>query len=148
MSIGQNIAARRVSLNMNAAELGRRAGLSRATISLLESGGIKEPSFSSIRRIAKALMTSTDALAGDGDGVAAGDPAGVGVRDIVFTGVSPTLTADISALVAQITRGQLDAADLQVLRDVARRMADLRAAAAGGATSPYEMDADQEGSTG
>ena len=63
MDLGEAIAFARGRKGLTLRELGHRSGVSNAQLSLIETGKIKEPRFTTIARIAKVLGLSLDRLA-------------------------------------------------------------------------------------
>jgi len=61
--VGMKIKRCRLQLNMSQAELAKRAGLTCAAICQYEAGS-REPNFSALVKLAKALHVSTDFLLG------------------------------------------------------------------------------------
>ena len=62
--LGQNIRKARKEYGMNQTVLAERAGLSKTSLSLIESGITKDPGVSYIVRIADTLHLSVDTLLG------------------------------------------------------------------------------------
>ena len=63
MSFKDAMDTRMAEINLKAIDLARRSGVSRQYISMIESGGIREPSFEMGRKIAKGLGLTMDELA-------------------------------------------------------------------------------------
>jgi transcriptional regulator with XRE-family HTH domain len=65
MTLSARITRLRTRRGLSQSELGRRAGLSRSTISRLEAG-VRVPSMAALAAIAKALRCRVASLLGDG----------------------------------------------------------------------------------
>jgi transcriptional regulator with XRE-family HTH domain len=65
MNIGQRIRTRRTEQGLSQEALARRADVSLKVVSRLETGGITDPHYSTISRIAHALDASTSELLGE-----------------------------------------------------------------------------------
>lgn len=61
-TLGKNIRAQRRALDITQKELREQVGVSRGYISLLEKGFVKNPSYTKIVAIAKALKTTPEFL--------------------------------------------------------------------------------------
>jgi transcriptional regulator with XRE-family HTH domain len=70
-TLGENIRQARKTYGMNQTVLAQRVGISKTSLSLIESGETKDPHFSIVRKIAELLHISLDELAGFPDDWAA-----------------------------------------------------------------------------
>lgn len=70
-TLGQNIRRARKAYGMSQTVLAERIGISKTSLSLIESGDTKDPHFSHVRKIAEIFHISLDELAGFPDDWAA-----------------------------------------------------------------------------
>ena len=61
-TLGQNIHKARKAYGMNQTVLAARVGISKTSLSLIESGDTKDPRYSIVRRIAQVLRLRVDDL--------------------------------------------------------------------------------------
>ena len=66
-TLGQRIRRARLGRGLRQAELARAIGLSKTSLSLIETGQVKDPRSSVVQRIARELRVRTDYLLGLSD---------------------------------------------------------------------------------
>jgi len=65
MPFAEKVRVKRQELRLTQAELAKKARLTQATVSRIESGEVKELKSEAVRRLAKALQVSVDYLVGE-----------------------------------------------------------------------------------
>ena len=81
-TLGQRIRRARLGRGLGQAELARAIGLSKTSLSLIETGQVKDPRSSVVQRIARALRVRTDYLLGLSDEVTTYDTSKWGSIDL------------------------------------------------------------------